>query len=140
MILDLRFLGGVALGATLGFLTNPEATEKVGIDIPAIKRTLLSVGATPPEPFKQTDWPTDDRAKRELFRFAMWDFEEHGPKSEIQITRCISIDQFSLACEMRVKLSWVSDERILEGIFQPNARSWNLIAAKAVNRNARSQT
>jgi hypothetical protein len=140
LILDLRFLAGVALGATLGFLINPKAAEEVGIDISAIKRTLPSFSAAPSEPFKQTDWPTDDRAKRELFRFAMWDFEAYGPKSEIRITRCISIDQVSLACEMRVQLSWVTEERTLEGVFQSNAHGWNLIAAKAVNRNTRGQS
>lgn len=140
MILDLRFLAGVAVGTTLGFLINPEAAEKVGIDIHALKRTLPSFGAAPPEPFKHTDWPTDDRAKRELFRFAMWDFEAYGPSSEIRITRCISIDQLSLACEMRVKLSWVTEERTLEGVFHSNAHGWNLIAAKAVNRNTRGQS
>lgn len=137
MILDLRFLAGVAVGTTLGFLINPEAAEKVGIDTRAIERTLPSFAASPPEPFKQTDWPTDDRAKRELFRFAMWDFEAYGPRSELSITRCISIDQLSVACEMRVKLSWVTEERTLEGVFQANAHGWNLIAAKAVNRNTR---
>ena len=140
MILDLRFLAGVAVGTTLGFLINPEAAEKVGIDIHALKRNLPSFGAAPPEPFKQTDWPTDDLAKRELFRFAIWDFEAYGPSSEIRITRCISIDQLSLACEMRVKLSWVTEERTLEGVFHSNAHGWNLIAAKAVNRNTRGQS
>lgn len=140
MILDLRFLAGVAVGTTLGFLINPEAAEKVGIDIHALKRTLPGFGAAPPEPFKQTDWPTDDRAKRELFRFAMWDFEAYGPSSEIRITRCISIDQLSLACEMRVKLSWVTEERTLEGVFHSKAHGWNLIAAKVVNRNTRGQS
>ncbi|MCA1869266.1 hypothetical protein HW571_26970 [Agrobacterium genomosp. 3] len=140
MILDLRFLAGVALGATLGFLINPKAAEEVAVDISAIKRTLPSFRAAPSEPFKQTDWPTDDCANCELFRFAMWDFEAYGPKSEIRITRCISIDQLSLACEMRVKLSLVTELRTLEGVFQSNAHGWNLIAAKAVNRNTRVQS
>lgn len=128
------------MGATLGFLINPEAAEKAGIGIQSIKRTIPVFGSSPAEPVKQADWPTNEHAKRELFRFAMWDFEAHGPKSEIQITRCISIDQLSLACEMRVKLSWVTEERTLEGVFQSNTHSWNLIAAKAVNRNARTRS
>jgi len=135
LILDLRFLAGVAVGTTLGLLINPEAAEKAGIDIQSIKRTMPVIGSSPAEPVKQADWPTNEHAKRELFRFAMWDFETLGPKSEILITRCISIDQLSLACEMRVKLSWISEERTVEGVFQSSAHSWNLIAAKAVNRN-----
>ena len=83
MILDLRFLAGVAVGTTLGFLINPEAAEKAGIDIQSIKRTMPVIGSSPAEPVKQADWPTNEHAKRELFRFAMWDFETFGPKSEI---------------------------------------------------------
>ena len=80
----------MAVGTTLGFLINPEAAEKAGIDIQSIKRTMPLIGSSPAEPVKQADWPTNEHAKRELFRFAMWDIETFGPKSEILITRCIS--------------------------------------------------
>nr|CAD6438435.1 hypothetical protein REQ54_04639 [Rhizobium sp. Q54] len=140
MILDLRFLAGVAVGATLGFLINPEAAEKAGVDIQSIKRTIPVIGSSPAEPVKQADWPTNEHAKRELFRYAMWDFETFGPKSEILIIRCISIDQLSLACEMRVKLSWITEETTIEGVFQSGDQSWNMVAAKAVNRNASTRS
>lgn len=136
MILDLRFLAGVAVGSVLGLMIAPDGLESAGFFLPTIKGNILGISSSAPEPIKQADWPTNEHAKRELFRFAMWDFETFGPKSEILITRCFSIDQLSLACEMRVKLSWISEERTVEGVFQSSAHSWNLIAAKAVNRNA----
>lgn len=128
------------MGATLGFLINPEAAEKAGVDIQSIKRTIPVIGSSPAEPVKQADWPTNEHAKRELFRYAMWDFETFGPKSEILIIRCISIDQLSLACEMRVKLSWITEETTIEGVFQSGDQSWNMVAAKAVNRNASTRS
>lgn len=136
MILDLRFLAGVAVGSVLGLMIAPDGLETAGFYLPTITGNILGIGSSAPEPIKQAYWPTNEHAKRELFRFAMWDFETFGPKSQILITRCISIDQHSLACEMRVKLSWISEERTVEGVFQSSAHSWNLIAAKAVNRNA----
>lgn len=136
MILDLRFLAGVAVGSVLGLMIAPDGLESAGFYLPTITGNILGISSSAPEPIKQADWPTNEHAKRELFRFAMWDFETFGPKSQILITRCISIDQLSLACEMRVKLSWISEERTVEGVFQSSAHSWNLIAAKAVNRNA----
>ncbi len=136
MILDLRFLAGVAVGSVLGLMIAPDRLETAGFYLPTITGNIPGISSSAPESFKQPDWPTNEHAKRELFRFAMWDFETFGPKSHISMTRCISIDQLSLACEMRVKLSWISEERTVEGVFQSSAHSWNLIAAKAVNRNA----
>ncbi|WP_052023454.1 hypothetical protein [Rhizobium sp. PDO1-076] len=136
MILDFRFLAGVALGATLGLMISPQGAEKAGIDLQAIKRTIPGIGSSPPEPVKQADCPTNERAKRELFRFSMWDFETFGPKSMIRVTRCINIDARSLACEMRANLSWITEEKTIEGVFQTSAEGWHMIAAKTMRKDA----
>lgn len=133
MILDLRFLAGVAVGSVLGLMIAPDGLETAGFYLPTITGNIPGISSSAPEPIKQADWPTNEHAKRELFRFATWDFETFGPKAEIQVTRCISIERLSLACKMRVNLSWITGERTLEGVFQSGAKGWTMIAAKSMH-------
>lgn len=132
MILDFRFLAGVAVGATLGLVIAPEGAQRVGLDLQAIKRSIPGIGRPAVAPVKQADWPANDTAKRELFRFSSWDLETFGPKSDVQVRRCISLDENSIACEMRANLSWITEEKTIEGVFRSGEAGWTMIAAKAM--------
>lgn len=132
MIFDFRFLAGVAVGATIGLVISPEGAKRAGIDVQAIKRSIPAIQSPASVPLKPAEWPTNETAKKELFTFSKWDLETFGPKSEIQVTRCISLDEFSIACEMVAHLSWIKEETVIEAVFKRDAEDWQLAAAKTM--------
>jgi hypothetical protein len=117
LILDPKFLLGVALGGVLGVILAPQAVL-VGIDLPALKHSLLARTVDGTDVTDKGDWPTDQAAKEQLFTLSKWDIENYGPQSSVRVNRCIGIARNALACEMTAKLGWIKEDTMLEGVFK----------------------
>lgn len=130
MILDFRFLAGVAVGATLGLTISPDAAGRVGLDLQAFKRAIFTPADPSTEIAKKANWPTDEKAKEELFRWSKWDLKRFGPDLTVHVTRCINLDPDTMACEMVASLSWLTENARIEGIFSRKSGNWTMTAAK----------
>lgn len=131
MILDFRFLAGVAVGATLGLLISPEAVEKAGFDLQGFKRAIFAPADPTTEIANKATWPNDEKAKSELFKWSNWDLQRFGQDSAVHVKRCIKLDADTIACEMIASLSWLKENALIEGIFSLKSGDWTMTAAKA---------
>lgn len=131
MILDLRFLTGVAVGGVLALVVAPQV-GRLGIDVPMLKDAIKGKPFHAQATTNESSWPSDETAKRELFKLSKWDFADFGPKSEVEITRCINLDAISMACEMATNLSWIKEETVIEAVFKRDAENWHMLAAKTM--------
>ena len=131
MIFNVRFMAGVVVGAMIGLVIAPEDAQRVGLDIRAIKSAIPGFRYSTPEESELEAWPSDETARRELFRFSKWDFDGFGPASTVRVTRCLRLDQISMACELRASLSWITEEKTIEAVFSTEADSWTMTNARA---------
>ncbi|MQB13199.1 hypothetical protein DXT96_25510 [Agrobacterium sp. ICMP 6402] len=129
MILDPKFLLGVALGGLLGVVLAPQAVL-VGIDLPALKHSLLAQTVSGTDVTDKGDWPTDQAAKEQLFILSKWDIENYGPKSSVHVDRCISLARNAIACELTAKLGWIKEDTRLEGVFERKDDIWALVSLR----------
>lgn len=78
------------------------------------------------------EWPTDQVAKEELFRFSNWNYAAYGKNSVTNVIRCIHISQQSVACELSASLSWLDDTKLIEAVFEGKPGNWQMAAAKSL--------
>lgn len=129
MILDPKFLLGVALGGVLGVILAPQAAM-VGIDFPALRHSILARTLNETDVTDKGDWPTDQAAKEQLFILSKWDIKNSGPQSSVSVNRCISLARNAIACEMTAKLGWLTKDTRLEGIFERKDDLWSLVSIR----------
>ncbi|WCK69336.1 hypothetical protein [Agrobacterium tumefaciens] len=129
MILDPKFLLGVALGGVLGVILAPQAAL-VGIDLPALKHSILARTVNSTDVTDKGDWPTDQAAKEQLFIVSKWDIENYGSQSSVHVHRCISLARNAIACEMTAKLGWIKEDTLLEGVFERKHEDWSLVSLR----------
>ncbi|MBN7808986.1 hypothetical protein JZX86_27050 [Agrobacterium rosae] len=129
MILDPKFLLGVALGGVLGVILAPQAAT-VGIDLPALKHSILARTVNGADVTDKGDWPTDQAAKEQLFIVSKWDIENYGRQSSVHVDRCISLARNAIACEMTAKLGWIKEDTLLEGVFERKDEKWSLVSLR----------
>ncbi|WP_416409802.1 hypothetical protein [Agrobacterium rosae] len=129
MILDLKFLVGVALGGVLGVILAPQAAL-IGIDLPALKQSILARILNETDVTDKGDWPTDQAAKEQLFILSKWDIKNFGTQSSVHVDRCISLNRNAVACEMTAKLGWIKEDTQLEGIFERKDGTWFLVSVR----------
>ncbi|CAN7737935.1 hypothetical protein [Neorhizobium sp. LjRoot104] len=130
MILDPKFLIAVALGGVLGVVLAPQAAL-VGIDLPALKHSILARTMNVRDLTDKGDWPTDQAAKEQLFIVSKWDIENYGSQSSVHVDRCISISRNAIACEMTAKLGWIKENTQLEGVFERKDEVLALVSLRA---------
>lgn len=90
---------------------------------------LSIVNGTDRIPDKAT-WPTSEHAKSELFRISKWDISKHGDGSTVSVKRCISIDEYSIACELSAHLGWIEGKKSVESVFEGGPGRWTMVIAK----------
>lgn len=129
MILDSKFLLGVAFGAVLGAILAPQAAL-VGIDLPSLKHSVLTGAPNETDVTDKGNWPTDEAAKEQLFLISKWDIKNFGAQSSVHVDRCISLVSKAVACELTAKLGWIKEDTELEGIFERKDDAWNLVSLK----------
>ncbi|CUX72321.1 MULTISPECIES: hypothetical protein [Agrobacterium] len=129
MILDAKFLVGVAVGGVLGIALAPHSGQ-LGIDFSQLQNTILARATGEGEVTDKGNWPTDEEAKQGLFVLSKWDIKNFGSQSTVIVNRCISIGENTIACEMRAKLSWLKEEALIEGLFRGKPENWTLVSAK----------
>ncbi|NVP57751.1 hypothetical protein [Mycoplana rhizolycopersici] len=130
MILDVRFLVGVAVGATLALMISPEARGPAGFDLQGIKNAIFSPADPTTQVATKANWPSDESAKKELFRWSKWDLQKFGPDSTVHVNRCIYLSADTMACEMVASLSWLKEDAVIEGVFSRESGDWTMTDAK----------
>ncbi|WCK17224.1 hypothetical protein G6L41_026335 (plasmid) [Agrobacterium tumefaciens] len=129
MILDPKFLIGVALGGVLGVVLAPQAAM-VGIDLPGLKHSILARTVNGTDVTDKGDWPTDQAAKVQLFMLSKWDIENYGPQSSVHVDRCIRLARNAIACEMTAKLGWIKEDTHLEWVFERKDEDLALVSLR----------
>ncbi|RUW19572.1 MULTISPECIES: hypothetical protein [unclassified Mesorhizobium] len=123
------FLFGIAIGTVIGTYAAPMLGRQ-SIGLRETSQAFLSiVKGTDRIPDKVT-WPTSEHAKLELFRISKWDISKHGDGSTVSVKRCISIDEYSIACELSAHLGWIDGEKFVESVFKGGPDRWTMVAAK----------
>ncbi|TIU10202.1 MAG: hypothetical protein E5W39_01075 [Mesorhizobium sp.] len=123
------FLFGIAVGAVIGIYAAPMLGRQ-SIGLRETSQAFLSiVKGTDRIPDKAT-WPTSEHAKSELFRISKWDISKHGDGSTVSVKRCISIDEYSIACELSAHLGWIEGKKSVESVFEGGPGRWTMVIAK----------
>ena len=131
MILDPKFLVGVAVGGVLGIFLAPNA-GKLGTDISALQNTILARVNFQHNVTNTGNWPTNEEAKLGLFVLSKWDIKNFSDQSTVTVNGCISVRENTIACEMTAKLSWLEKPAKIEGVFEGKPDNWTLVSAKTM--------
>lgn len=123
-------LFGLVVGIGVGIYVAPYLAAN-GLDR-TIKQIDSSTMAQTRKPAVSVEWPTNQIAKEELFRFSNWNFAAYGKNSVTNVIRCIHISQQSVACELSASLSWLDDTKLIEAVFEGKPGSWRMAAAKSL--------
>ncbi|WP_087003032.1 hypothetical protein [Rhizobium sullae] len=123
------FLLGIALGIVIGLYAAP-MLGRPRIGLSKMSNVLSKLGTGSEHVPDKATRPTDDRAKSELFRISKWDITKHGDGSTVNVKRCISIYENTVACELVAHLGWIEGEKLVESIFEGGPDGWNMVAAK----------
>lgn len=120
---------GLVVGIGVGLYLSPYLTAN-GFDR-AIKQIDSSTQAQTRKSAISVEWPTNQMAKEELFRFSNWNYAAYGKNSLTNVTRCIQIKQQTIACELSATLSWLKDTALIEAVFEGKPGNWRMAAAKS---------
>lgn len=120
---------GLVVGIGVGLYLSPYLAAN-GFDR-AIKQIDSSTKGQTRKPAVSVEWPTNQMAKEELFRFSNWNYAAYGKNSITNVIRCIQIEQQTIACELSATLSWLKDTALIETVFEGKPGNWRMAAAKS---------
>jgi len=120
---------GLVVGIGVGLYLSPYIAAN-GFDR-AIKQIDSYTKAQTSKPAISVEWPTNQMAKEELFRFSNWNYAAYGKNSITNVIRCIQIKQRTIACELSATLSWLKDTALIEAVFEGKPGNWRIAAAKS---------
>lgn len=123
------FLLGVAVGIGVGVYAAP-MLGKPGIGFDEVKQTVSTIGNLTKKSPDPATWPTNQNAKEELFRLSDWNYAGYGDASNVTVNRCITINEKSMACELSAALSWLTEPKTIEVVFEGAPGTWRMAAAK----------
>jgi len=127
-VLGRSFLLGLAVGIGVGIYVAPHlAANGVGHMTGLIASSANGQSRDGRVP---VEWPTNQNAKKELFRFSNWNYAAYGNDSITNVIRCIQIKQQTIACELSASLSWLNDTKLIEAVFEGKPGNWRMAAAK----------
>lgn len=122
------FLLGLVVGIGVGLYLAPYLAAN-GFSH-TIEPNNSSINSQVSTPAISVEWPTNQIAKEELFRFSNWNYAAYGKDSITNVIRCIHIKQQTIACELSATLSWLKDTALIEAVFEGKPGNWRMAAAK----------
>ncbi len=123
------FLLGIAIGVGIGIYAAP-MLGRPRIGLGEFSQVILANVKGPDRIPDKATWPTSEQAKSELFRISKWDISKHGDGSTVSVKRCISIDEYSIACELSAHLGWIEGKKSVESVFEGGPGRWTMVIAK----------